>query len=226
MSLAQLKASRALWKRRENYRKSRHTAAVKVGDKARLAKWGRLLREARAMVERRDKQIAARSGPKVITASQLGLTFQWVFGSVGPLTRTYGHYTAGPRADNAAELVATGRAVHRQHANQGWGGCSYSVMIAMDGTILLMCPAGRKAAGVAGHNTGSVHLNVPGTTGDRMTSAAEKSVAWYVTNAHTRKVPKAYRQPRDLRKLNGRVHKDDNPTSCPGDMTGSYRRVL
>lgn len=226
MSLAQLKSSRALWRRREAYRKGRHTAAVKAGDNERVKKWGDLLREARANIARRDKQIAAKSGPRIITASQLGLTFQWVFGNVGTLTRTYGHYTAGPRASNAAELVATGKAVHRQHASQGWGGCSYSIMVAMDGTLLLMCPAGRKAAGVAGHNTGSVHLNVPGTTGDTMSAAAEKTVRWYVANAHTAKVPKAYRQPRDLRRLDGRVHKDDNPTSCPGDMTAAYRRSL
>lgn len=226
MSLAQLKSSRALWRRREAYRKGRHTAAVKAGDKARIQKWGDLLHEARRMVARRDAQIAAKSGPRVITAAQLGLTFQAVFGGVGTLTRTYGHYTAGPRARNAADLVATGKSVHAQHLRQGWGGCSYSVMVADDGTILLMCPAGRKAAGVAGHNTGSVHLNCPGTTGDKMTAAQERSVAWYVANAHTTKVPRAHRQPADLRKLNGRVHKDDNATSCPGDMTAAYRRVL
>jgi hypothetical protein len=168
----------------------------------------------------------AGTGPLIITATQLGLTFQRVFGDVGALTRTYGHYTAGPRSRNATALVATGRAVHAQHARQGWGGCSYGPMVADDGTLLLMNPIGRKAAGVAGHNTGSVHLNVPGTTGDRMTPAAEATLRWYVANAHTRRLPRAYRSPVDLRKLNGRVHRDDNATACPGDYTPAYRRVL
>lgn len=226
MSLAALRASRALWARREKYRKARHTEALKSGDQARIAKWSKLLSEARQMIARRDAQIAARSGPRIITAAQLGLTFQWVFGSVGTLTRTYGHYTGGPRAKTRADLIATARAVHAQHARQGWGGCSYGPMIADDGTLILMSPIGRKAAGVAGHNTGSVHINVPGTTGDQMTKAGEETLRWYVLNAHTRRVPKAYRAPVALRKIDGRVHRDDNATACPGDYTPSYRKIL
>ncbi len=200
---------------RTKVRNGRYTVAERAAFAARVA-WRRRLR----------KRYAGTGKPRVITAAQLGLTFQNVFGGVGTLTRTYGHYTAGPRARNGEELVRTARAVHAQHKAQRWGGCSYGPMIADDGTLVLMCPIARKAAGVAGHNTGSVHLNVPGTTGDKPTAAAEATLRWYVANAHTRKVPRAYRSPVDLRKLNGRVHKDDNPTSCPGDYTQMYRRSL
>jgi hypothetical protein len=226
MSRAQLKASRALWRRREAFRKGRHTAALATHDDGRVAKWGGLLRDARTQIARRDAQIAAKSGPRIITAAQLGLTFQWVFGDVGELTRVYGHYTGGPRAKTREALIATARSVHAQHKNQGWGGCSYAVMIGDDGTLILMNPIGRKAAGVAGHNTGSVHVNVPGTTGDVMTDKAEKTLRWYVENAHTRRVPKAHRAPVSLRSLDGRVHSDDNATACPGSYTSSYRRIL
>ncbi len=226
MSLAQLRASRALWRRREAFRKGRHTAALVRSDQAAVKKWGDLLRAARAQIKRRDEQIAAKSGPKIITAAQLGLSFQWVFGDIGRLTRDYGHYTGGARARTSDALIATAKAVHAQHRNQGWGGCSYGPMIGDDGTLLLMNPIGRKAAGVAGHNTGSVHVNVPGTTGDVMTDAAEKTLRWYMANAHTLRVPKAYRSPVDLRKLDGRLHRDDNATACPGDYSAAYRRVL
>lgn len=179
-----------------------------------------------AEAERVIARHSAGSTPHIVTSAQLGLRFQWVFGSVGTLTRTYGHYTGGPRAKTRDDLIATARAVHNQHLRQGWGGCSYGPMIGDDGTLILMNPIGRKAAGVAGHNTGSIHINVPGTTGDRMTQACEDTLRWYVENAHTSRVPKAWRSPVDLRKLNGRVHKDDNATACPGEYTASYRSIL
>ncbi len=62
MSLAYLKASRAAWVRREKYRKRKHTYAVNHYDKAGVKKWGKLLKEARAKIAKRDKQIAAKSG--------------------------------------------------------------------------------------------------------------------------------------------------------------------
>lgn len=57
MSRAQLIASRALWRRREAFRKSRHAAAVNRFDSAGIKKWGDLLREARAMVAKRTDQL-------------------------------------------------------------------------------------------------------------------------------------------------------------------------
>lgn len=75
MSSAWLHASRALWRRRERFRKSRHTVANRAVRKARAQgatakqlapllkrreKWSRLLTQARNRVERRTRQIRAR----------------------------------------------------------------------------------------------------------------------------------------------------------------------
>lgn len=255
-SIAFLKASEALWKLRHTHRDERvrywtqeksrryrrwrdlvktrprgdahratayrdYTDAV-----AQLKRWAGLRETAARNLRSRRRQLAERAGPRLITARQLGLTFQDVFGSTGPITRVFGHYTAGPRAKDATDLTRIARQVHAQHRAQGWGGCSYTVMVADDGTIALLNPPTRKAAGVAGHNTGSVHVNCPGTTGDKPTRAQEASMRWYVANAHTRRVPRAHRSPVDLRRAHGLVHSDRNATECPGDFTPMYRRVL
>jgi hypothetical protein len=54
---AQLSASLASWRRREDYRRRKWKAAKR--GTAQRRKWLALLREAKAMVERREKQIAA-----------------------------------------------------------------------------------------------------------------------------------------------------------------------
>ena len=57
MSRAQLKVSRALWKRRVAYRSKRLKAAQKAGDQARITKWTKLLQHARWMQRRRAEQL-------------------------------------------------------------------------------------------------------------------------------------------------------------------------
>lgn len=227
MSLAQLRASRALWRRREAYRKTRHTAALGRSDAAAIKKWGDLLREARANIARRDAQIAAKSGPRIITSAQLGLQFAYVFGAKGTVTRGAWHYTAGGRSSNAADLAAEMRADHAYHQSKGWGGGSYEAMIADDGTIGLLNPVDRKSAGVAGHNTGLVNICCPGTSGDRLTSAQRSSVRWLKANWHTTRIPKAYRLPRPAGALYWRGHKEypGNPTACPGAMLADYKET-
>jgi hypothetical protein len=177
MNRAQLKASRALWASRERRYKSSHTKAVKRDDKAAVKKWGDKLREARKLVARRDQQLR-RMTPRIITSSQLGLRFQYVWGGVGTIYRGAGHYTAGRRVSNATELAREMRSVHGFHMRQGWGGMSYEVMIADDGTIGLGNPVKRKSAAVAGQNSGLVNICCPGSTGDRMTAAQRSSVRW------------------------------------------------
>lgn len=227
MSLAALKASRALWARREKYRKSRHTAALNRNDEAGVKKWGDLLREARANIARRDTQIAAKSGPRIITSAQLGLRFAYVFGTKGTVTRGAWHYTAGSRRANAVALAAEMRADHAFHISKGWGGGSYEAMIADDGTIGFLNPVDRKSAGVAGHNTGLVNICCPGTTGDRLTAAQEASVRWLKANWHTTRVPKAYRLSRPASALSWLGHHEypGNPTACPGAMLQDYRKA-
>lgn len=225
MNPTQLKASLRLWESRARYRKARHARAERRGDRNGVLKWGPKLEESRQMVARRRMQIADHPGiaPPIITAAQLGLTFQWVFGQRGTPTRRTGHYTAGPRARNAAAGIAIVRGLHRQHAGQGWGGGSYDAVICDDGTLILVNPPLRKSAHVAMNNTGNAAINCPGTTGDKPTREQEATYRWYVRNAHTRKVPKAHRQPVDLRKLTRYGHSDLNATACPGAFKPMFK---
>lgn len=237
-SVAFLKASLALWRRRWKYRRKKEIAYKQRGQReqasrakvtartqAQIDAWSELREEASGWITRRKEQLAAHPGvkPRIITSAQLGLRFQYVFGKLGQLVLRTGHYTAGPRARNATDLVRIARQVHSQHASQGWGGGSYGPMFADDGTILLLNPIDRKAAHVAGRNTGNHGLNCPGTLGDKPTPAQEASYRWYIAHAHTRQIPTAYRSPVDLRKVARRVHKDMNATACPGDFTPMFR---
>jgi hypothetical protein len=227
VSLTWLKTSRALWARREQYRKARHTAALDARDEARIKKWGDKLREARKQVALRTWQIEQKTGPRIITSAQLGLRFQYVWGTKGNVFRGAGHYTAGKRASNAAELAAEMRADHAFHMGKGWGGLSYEAMVADDGTIGLGNPIDRKSAAVAATNTGMVSICCPGTTGDRMTEAQERSVRWLMDNWHTTRLPKAHRLSKPARSLAWHVHRDwpGQSTACPGVMKTDYEGI-
>jgi len=63
MTLSALKASRALWKRRESYRYKKWRGYVKTKPEghALRSKWFRLYKEAAGLVDRRDAQIRAKS---------------------------------------------------------------------------------------------------------------------------------------------------------------------
>ena len=177
-----------------------------------------------AAKRRAKKRRAGTAKPRIITAAQLGLAFQWVFGSKGTPFICAGHYTAGARAANAGELAVEMRRDHGFHAGQGWGGLSYDYMIADDGTIGLGNPIGRKGAHVGGANSGNVGICCPATTGDRPTPAQERSLAWLLANAHTKALPAAHRSPVDLRRLPLLGHKEfpGNATACPGLFIDMY----
>jgi hypothetical protein len=229
MNLAQLKTSRALWLRREKYRKAKHTAAAKAHDEKGMVKWHRLLLEARANASRREAQIAKAGGstPRMITSAQLGLRFQYVWGGKGNVYRGAGHYTAGHRCANAVALAHEMRSDHAFHAGKGWGGLSYEAMIADDGTIGFGNPVDRKSAAVASNNTGMVNICCPGTTGDRMTAAQKASVRWLLANWHTTKVPRAYRLPHKARELAWKPHNEwpSQSTACPDRMALDYKEL-
>lgn len=61
MSLAQLRASLALWRARHAWRQRRLDIAHQRNNRARIAKWERLRREAASQIHRRVAQIARRS---------------------------------------------------------------------------------------------------------------------------------------------------------------------
>jgi hypothetical protein len=229
MSLAQLRASLALWRRRHVYRQRKLDIAHAKNDAAGIAKWERLRREAADMIHRRLNQIEAKTGkPKIITSRQLGLTFQYVFGSKGPVHRGTGHYTAGHRSSNAIELAAEMRSDHAYHKGKGWGGLSYEVMIADDGTIGFGNPVDRKGAAVASQNSGMLNICCPGTTGDKISAGQKRSIEWLRANWHTSAVPSAYRAPKPMHELTWHGHKEWplQSTACPGDMLSDYHKVL
>lgn len=165
--------------------------------------------------------------PRIITAAQIGLRFQWVFGATGWLTKFGWHYSAGARARDAAELIAKARSFHAYHGSLGWGGLSYPFLVADDGTLLLGNPVDRKSAQVANENTGMAGCCCPGTTGDRLTPRAQATVAWLEASAHTRQMPKAWRLSRPAGQLDARGHKEfpGQSTACPGDMLPDYRKA-
>jgi hypothetical protein len=166
--------------------------------------------------------------PRMLTARQIGLSFQWVFGAKGPVERGTGHYTAGVRASGAQELAREMRSDHAYHASKGWGGLSYEAMVADDGTIGFGNPIGRRGAAVANSNTGMVNICCPGTTGDRMTAAQKASVRWLLANWHTSKVPAEHRLPRPARGVVWRGHKEwpGQATACPGEMLTDYKECF
>jgi hypothetical protein len=241
-ALARLRAQLRFRKRLERRAKRQHARAQARLDEARRHDFhprqplidardaaARKLEHRREQVAEVEERLgeAGALRPKIITSAQLGLRFQWLWGGKGGLYRGAGHYTAGARARDAGELAVRMREIHNQHASQGWGGGSYEAVFADDGTIGLLNPVGRKSAAVASNNTGLTNLCVPGTTGDRITPACQRSIRWYLANAHTRKVPKTHRLPRPARVLSWRGHREypGNPTACPGVMLGDYKEI-
>lgn len=71
MSLAQLKASRALWARREKYRHDKKMFYRRKGDDALEAKWNKLWKEARAKRKDRDIDIARKQNATHVSSKGL-----------------------------------------------------------------------------------------------------------------------------------------------------------
>lgn len=217
--------SLALWRARERFRKERHTVADKAGDVARRDKWKRLLFEARAMVARRERQVDA-PPPPFKTAGQIGLSFTYVFGSKGKVVRGGGHYSATGRAAGMDDLVRMARQFHEHHKSLGWGGLSYEVLIADDGSMVFGNPVDRKAAAIASMNTGMVSICCPGTTGDRLTNAQQQSIRWLMDHWHTDKVPARHRLPVRARSIPWRGHREwNNNSACPGAMLPDFHEA-
>jgi hypothetical protein len=213
----------ARWRARLATRKALLTAARKRYEWNPTKKNAATLRKRKEQVAYAERVIARHdNGPRIVTAATLGVSFDWVFGARGKPYRATGHYTAGPRAKNAEDGKRIAKQIHAQHRNQGWGGCSYDAIICDDGTLILMNPPGRKSAHVAQNNTGNAAVNCPGTTGDKPTAAQQDTFRWYLAHSHTSRVPKAHRQPVDLRKVRWYGHNDLGATACPG----SYKRMF
>ncbi|EHN09439.1 hypothetical protein PAI11_37730 [Patulibacter medicamentivorans] len=180
------------------------------------------LRRARAWRRAHKNETATSAGdrPKIV---RLNVTIRDLFGPLGPLVGTVGHYTAGPRDTSDSHALALWRQYHAQHAAQGWGGIGYHLGITTAGTLALLRPVALKGAHVGGHNTGRIGVVVHGTTGQRMTAAQRATWRWLLANAHTTAMPASHRAPRRLRDLTVWGHNDLFPTSCPGAFETDYK---
>jgi hypothetical protein len=166
------------------------------------------------------------AAPRIITARKLGLTFANLFGELGPELHVTGHYSAGARAKNAREGVARARSFHAAHKAKGWGGIAYHYLIADDGTLICVRPTLLKGAHTALHNSNNIGVIMPGTIGDRPTTAQRDTYRWLLDNAHTDALPRAHRTDRNLRRATRRGHREwpDNSTACPGEFLHMYRK--
>lgn len=203
------------WQRKAAYRKARHRFYELRGNRAGMAKWSRLLKEARRMVERRKTQLTAR--PRIVDLELVAN------GELVPQPRidgVVGHYTAGPTDRDDAHAAQLFRGIDRQHKAQGWTMAGYGFGLSRNGTIFLLRPATMIGAHVLGHNTGNVGVVCNGTTGDKPTAAQAKSFRWLLHNAHTDAFPKEFRV--DLRGLRVKGHNDLGPTACPGQFKTMY----
>lgn len=162
--------------------------------------------------------------PRIITARSIGLTFQNLFGQLGPELHVTGHYSATPRARDSQQGIAAAKAFHRDHIGNGWGGIGYHYVIPDDGTLICARPTLLKGAHTKLHNSQNIGVNMPGTTGDTPTPQQKASYEWLLANGHTAAMPKAHRTDRDLRAARLMVHKlwPDQSTECPGLFQTMY----
>ena len=135
--------------------------------------------------------------PKIINAR---LSFQNIFGPLGPEHFVTIHHTAGPKDKSDSHALQLYRQYHAEHKAKGWGGIGYHYGITRRGTIVLLRPVVLKGAHVGGHNSNNVGVVFHGTTGDHPTLEQVKAFRYLLTRSHTRIFPRAYRTDRKLNK--------------------------
>jgi hypothetical protein len=141
-------------------------------------------------------------------------------GPTGAVQRGSGHYTAG-RVDkndlDCQKLLDSYAAYH----NGKWGDwLEYHVCISREGSIVWNRQPKHMGYGVGGHNTGTLHVVMHGTTGDRPSAEQQTTFSWLLDNWHTSKAPAKYRAPRDMRDVPWYGHNSfsgpGGQTACPG----------
>lgn len=175
---------------------------------------------------RRRGELASR--PRIVTARQLGMTFQYVWGYKGAVYRFAAHYSGSPQVDSEQGTINAALSFHNYHKSLGWGGGSYEYVVG-PGIIVCMNPVNRLSAGVANQNTGMANVCVPGTGNDRMDEMTRQTVAWLFRNAHKRIFPKPHRMPRPIKApLDRRGHREfpGQSTSCPGAYLPTYKELF
>lgn len=226
--LGRLKKRFRKWSRRVDGA-TRKLAAAKAKDNPKgIRKWGRKLdrrlqRKAeakKALAAERKARKARTRKPRIVKLT--GVPMDNLFGALGALVGSVGHYTAGVRDRTWQHALELCRSINGLHRSKGWGAIAYHYCIAADGTIILCRPTGWKGAHVAGLNTGRIGIMVHGTTGDRWTDAQIASYDWLLDHAHTTALPESHRTSRKLRDLPVWGHRDLNATSCPGEFYKGY----
>lgn len=168
--------------------------------------------------------------PRIVSAAQMGLAFQNLFGSLGPEHHVSCHHTAGPVDRSTDDAIRLVKSYHVAHRNKGWGGIGYHYCITRGGVILCLRPTYLKGAHVGGHNSNNIGVMVHGTVGDRMTRKQAEAYRWLLLNAHTKYLPRAHRTDRRLHKphTDRRGHNDwpgHTWNQCPGTFKPQFLRA-
>lgn len=153
------------------------------------------------------------------------MTFQNLFGALGPERYVTGHYTAGPRDISDQHAIQLIQSYHQMHKAKGWGGLGYHYAITKKGNIILGRPLHLKGAHTGGANSNNVGVVMHGTTGDTPTFAQRRAYRWLLANAHTKNVPATHRTALALRGAQRMGHNSwaqHKSNGCPGSFKLMY----
>lgn len=164
--------------------------------------------------------------PRIITARELGLSFQDVFGELGPEEFITGHWSAGPVDHGLDDGIRLVRQIHRDHKAKGWGGGGYHYCVLRQqdkhGRPIILCirPTALLGAHVGMHNSRNIGVMFNGRPGMGEPSVTQRrGFLWLIENAHTRKMPAAHRTDLPLTEAKRMGHNDwsgHESNQCPG----------
>jgi hypothetical protein len=234
VTLKELKDSLELWEERESRFYGNWRDYVEKGSTSpRRAFWYAEYKHARYMVSRRRQEIRKREPDKPqrprflyshhpprghYVNNRLMLT--------GSVERGSGHYSAGDvdKSDTDAQRLND---IYARYHDGKWGDqLEYHVNITRKGSIVFNRPPKLMGYGVGGHNTGTLHVLMHGTTGDTPSPAQQAAFNWLLDHWHTDQVPAKYRAPRDMRNVPWYGHNSfsgpGGQTACPGKFKTLY----
>jgi hypothetical protein len=131
-----------------------------------------------------------------VTAADQRLSFQNLFGELGPEQFVTGHWSAGIIDESLYHALQMCKGFHAEHARKGWGGIGYHYCISRGGVIIGLRPTLLKGAHVGRWNTGNIGILFHGgKEGHKVDLTAKQinSLRWLLQNAHTRRMPIAHR---------------------------------
>lgn len=204
--------------RRENVHPRQHLV-----DRADLR--AKQLAEARRMVAKRRRELDAKSGPGQYRTDHRPTGHNGAL--VGDVKRMSGHYSASPQDTSTKDCLRKLEGLAAYH-NAKWGDwLEYHVVLSVEGDIVWNRPTKLLGYGVGQHNTGTLHILMQGTTGDRPTADQADALRWLLANWHTTNVPAEFRAPKDMRALPVIPHNEFTgpfgQTACPGLFKTVYK---